>query len=112
MAERRPTASDGHHGLRCARWIEPAAAQFAVESPNLPRHGVRNGGSALAPAQNPKLLDTMRLALRVRHYSPRTEQAYRVWARRFIVYHSKQQPSQLGAAEVQQVLDHWQVIWG
>jgi integron integrase len=60
----------------------------------------------LAPAQNPKLLDTVRQALRVRHYSPRTEHAYCEWARRFIVYHGKRHPSQLGAAEVQQFLDH------
>ena len=48
----------------------------------------------------------MRHALRVRHYSPRTEQAYCDWARRFIVYHGKRHPSRLGAVEVQQFLDH------
>ncbi|HMN15152.1 MAG TPA: phage integrase N-terminal SAM-like domain-containing protein, partial [Bellilinea sp.] len=37
-----------------------------------------------SPAQPPKLLDRMREALRVRHYSYRTEQAYLDWARRFI----------------------------
>jgi integron integrase len=54
----------------------------------------------------PKLLDLMRGVLRSRHYSARTEQAYCDWVRRFIVYHGKRHPSQLGAAEVQQFLDH------
>jgi integron integrase len=61
----------------------------------------------LKPAgKSPKLLDLMRRALRVRHYSPRTEQAYCQWVRRFILYHGKRHPSELGAAEVQAFLDH------
>jgi hypothetical protein len=36
----------------------------------------------------PRLLDRMRDALRSRHYSRRTEQAYLLWARRYIVFHN------------------------
>jgi len=44
--------------------------------------------------------------LRVRHYSVRTEKAYCAWIRRFIIYHDKRHPNELGAREVQQFLDH------
>jgi site-specific recombinase XerD len=46
------------------------------------------------------LLDTVRQAIRVRHYSRRTEDAYLSWIRRFIVYHGKRHPRELGEAEV------------
>ncbi len=48
----------------------------------------------------PKLLDRVRAALRVRHYSPRTEESYVGWIRRFILYHGKRHPSSMGAGEV------------
>ena len=54
----------------------------------------------------PKLLDLVRRALRVRHYSARTEKAYCAWIRRFIIHHDKRHPSELGAREVQQFLDN------
>ena len=52
------------------------------------------------PARPPKLLDRMREALRVRHYSYRTEQSYVDWSRRFIVFHGKRHPAEMGAGEV------------
>ena len=48
----------------------------------------------------PKLLDRVRAALRVRHYSPRTEESYVGWICRFILYHGKRHPSSMGAGEV------------
>jgi integron integrase len=51
-------------------------------------------------ARPPKLLDQLREAIRVRHYSPRTEEAYVAWVRRFILYHGKRHPREMGAAEV------------
>jgi site-specific recombinase XerD len=48
----------------------------------------------------PKLLDRVPQAIRVRHYSPRTEHAYVSWIRRFIVFHSKRHPRELGEREV------------
>ena len=45
-------------------------------------------------------LDEIREAIRVRHYSMRTEHAYVGWARRFILFHGKQHPEKLGEPEV------------
>ncbi|MSO21961.1 MAG: hypothetical protein EXQ58_01630 [Acidobacteria bacterium] len=43
----------------------------------------------LPEAQTPKLLDRVRDAIRARHYSLRTEEAYVGWVRRFILFHNK-----------------------
>ena len=48
----------------------------------------------------PKLLHHVRAAIRVRHYSRRTEEAYVHWIRRYIVFNGKRHPSELGAGEV------------
>ncbi len=55
---------------------------------------------------SPKLLDRMRAEIRVRHYSIRTEETYLDWARRFILYHNKQHPKDMGADEVQAFLSY------
>ena len=57
-----------------------------------------------AIAGAPKLLDRVRQAIRVRHYSGRTERAYVVWIRRYIVYHGKEHPAHLGADHIAQFL--------
>ena len=56
--------------------------------------------------QPPKLLERLRGAVRLRHYSPRTEQAYAGWTRRFIVFHGRRHPRDLGAPEVTAFLTH------
>ena len=56
--------------------------------------------AAETPPRAPKLLDQLRLALRTRHYSIRTEDAYAGWVRRFILFHGKRHPAGMGAAEV------------
>ena len=48
----------------------------------------------------PRLLDRLRAAIRVKHFSSRTEEAYVGWARRYIVFHRKRHPAEMGAAEV------------
>ena len=48
----------------------------------------------------PRLLDRVRREIRVRHYSIRTESSYVDWIRRFIVFHGKRHPKELGASEV------------
>ena len=54
-----------------------------------------------APAkQPPRLLDQVRVAIRLRHYSPKTEEAYVSWIRRFVLFHGKRHPREMGAAEV------------
>ena len=57
-------------------------------------------------AQAPKLLNRMRNHLRTRHYSIRTETAYVDWARRFILFHGKRHPQEMGGAEVEAFLTH------
>ncbi len=52
----------------------------------------------------PKLLDRLRRALRVRHYSPRTEECYVDWVERFIRFHSLRHSNTIGAPEIEQFL--------
>jgi integron integrase len=54
----------------------------------------------------PRLLDQVRQAIRVRQYSPRTEQAYAGWIRRFILFHGKRHPSLMGEPEITRFLTH------
>ncbi len=56
------------------------------------------GKSRLAPS--PRLLDRVREAIRLRHYSLRTEEAYVQWAKRFILFHGKRHPESMGAGEL------------
>jgi integron integrase len=55
-------------------------------------------------APKPKLLDQVRHVLRFRHYSYRTEQTYVHWITRFIFFHDKRHPREMGKAEVEQFL--------
>jgi len=58
----------------------------------------RETGPADSP--KPRLLDRVRAALRARHYSRRTEEAYVAWIRRYIFFHAKRHPAEMGAPEV------------
>jgi integron integrase len=63
----------------------------------------------MAPAETPaaaapKLLDQVRARIRVKHYSIRTEDQYVFWIRRFIMFHGKRHPRELGAPEVEAFL--------
>src|SRR3989338_5157135 len=55
-------------------------------------------------APRPRLLDRVREAIRARHYSRRTEEAYVAWIRRYIVFHGKRHPAEMGAPEVTKFL--------
>src|SRR5258708_21419793 len=55
-------------------------------------------------AQPPRLLDRVRQAIRARHYSRRTEKAYVWWIKRYIFFHGKRHPDELGSAEIVQFL--------
>jgi integron integrase len=48
----------------------------------------------------PRLLDRVRDAIRVRHYSRRTEEVYVAWIRRFILFHKMRHPREMGGEEV------------
>lgn len=54
----------------------------------------------------PKLLDQLRAVIRTLHYSIRTEDAYTDWARRYIVFHGKVHPKDMGAEQVHAFLSH------
>jgi len=58
------------------------------------------------PLQQPKLIPRLREALRVRHYSLKTEKAYIHWVRRFIFYHNVRHPKDMGAKEVTAFLSY------
>ena len=49
-------------------------------------------------------IDRMRQVLRLRHASPRTEEAYVAWVRRFIIFHGKRHPAGLGPREIEAFL--------
>ena len=57
-------------------------------------------------ANKPKLLDQVRAAIRTKHYSRRTEEAYVHWIKRFVLFHNKRHPSEMGTAEITQFLNH------
>jgi integron integrase len=54
----------------------------------------------------PKLLDQVRAKIRLKHYSIRTEQSYVDWIKRFILFHDKKHPKDMGATEVECFLTH------
>lgn len=54
----------------------------------------------------PRLLERVRDALRVRHYSIRTEQSYVQWIKRYILFHRKRHPDEMGAEELAAFLSH------
>lgn len=58
----------------------------------------------LVDRQPPRLLDRVRDAVRRRHYSRRTEEAYLSWIRRFILFHGKRHPAQMGVDEITRFL--------
>ena len=62
--------------------------------------------AATPEARAPRLLDVVRTALRARHYSPRTEDAYVGWIRRFILFHGRRHPREMGDVEINTFLSH------
>jgi site-specific recombinase XerD len=54
----------------------------------------------------PRLLEELRNAIRLRHYSARTEETYAHWVRRFIAFHQKKHPRTMAAEHVVSFLNH------
>ena len=75
--------------------IQYASAPSAIRA-------VREPG--VIPTRPPRLFDRVRETARVRHYSRRTETAYLSWIRRFIFFHGKRHPAEMGAPEVTKFL--------
>lgn len=53
-----------------------------------------------------KLLDQVREAIRRKHYSIRTEESYVNWMKRFILFHDKRHPKDMGVPEIEAFLTH------
>ena len=69
---------------------------------------VHETGAAGPP--KPRLLDRVRAAVRIRHYSRRTEEAYVAWTRRYILFHGKRHPVEMGAPELTRFLSSLAVL--
>lgn len=82
-----------------------------LKSVGLRLHGVSDSIDRVPPTtaavvSSPKLLDRVRWQLRAKHYSIRTEQAYVDWIRRFILFHQKRHPNEMGEKEITEFLTH------
>jgi integron integrase len=56
--------------------------------------------------RSPKLLDQVRDSLRLRHYSLHTERTYVQWIKRYILFHGKRHPCEMGKAHIERYLTH------
>ena len=63
---------------------------------------VRRAG--IVPNPKRKLLDQVREVIRLKHYSIRTEQTYVDWIKRYIFFHGKRHPREMGAAQIESFL--------
>jgi integron integrase len=57
-------------------------------------------------SQSAKLLDQVRSAIRIQHYSPRTEEAYIHWIKRYIFFHNVRHPKDMARPEIEAFLSH------
>jgi len=60
----------------------------------------------IAHPKDKKLLEQVSDALRVKHYSYRTEKTYIDWIKRYILFHNKRHPREMGAPEIQAFITH------
>ncbi len=96
-----------------ADWAAPGHGQHSQQSLGLVQRPLR-GRSVRVHARRPRdqpgratqaaTLDRVRAALRTRHYSRRTEEAYVAWIRRYILFHRKRHPAEMGAAAITRFL--------
>ena len=82
-----------------------SALSYVVLSEGPPRNSVfAVHESRPAGPPKPRLLDRVRAAIRIRHYSRRTEEAYVAWILRYILFHGKRHPVEMGAPELTRFL--------
>jgi site-specific recombinase XerD len=60
----------------------------------------------VATGHPPRLLNQVSARLRTKHYSIRTERAYCDWVKRFVLFHDKRHPKEMGVAEIEAFLTH------
>ena len=56
--------------------------------------------------KKPKLLDQVRNTLRTKHYSMKTEEAYIYCIKKYIFFHNKRHPKEMGEKEINEFLTH------
>ncbi len=64
-----------------------------------------------SPLPKPRLLDRLRIAIRARHYSRRTEKAYVFWVRRYLTFHGMRHPNEMGSSDVAAFLSALATRW-
>ena len=83
----------------------PTSLEAVLSRPS----AVHEAGPPTPP--KPRLLDRVREAVRARHCSRRTEKTYVAWIRRYILFHGKRHPAQMGPVEITQFLS-WLAVKG
>lgn len=77
-----------------------------VHAPGRPGDAAAAAVPSSASSTRPRLLDALRKRIRYRHYSYRTEQVYVEWVRRFVRFHQRRHPREMGAPEIEAFLIH------
>ena len=77
-----------------------------VVGPHSQKTSVEKSGFSSVRDPEPKLFDQLQEALRARHYSRRTEQAYCSWVKRFIFFHNVRHPKDMAEPEIKAFLIH------
>jgi integron integrase len=85
---------------------KPPSVTGSQPAPSSPSGSAPHMPSTPVTAAQPRLLDRVRQAVRTLHYSPRTEDAYVYWIRRFIFHHGVRHPQEMGADEVRTFLSN------
>ena len=104
MTEQTVTRRDGERQVRMSGTTVPPRPDNAGRPAE--HRLVRSGGGREGSPElrKPRLLDQVREAVRIRHYSVRTEEAYVGWTKRFILFHGKRHPREMGENEITQFL--------
>jgi integrase len=94
-----PSSGEGGHdrGFQATSGEPPLTGRCIPPAP---------AASAPPATPQPRLLDQMREALRSRHYSPRTEQSYCHWVKRFVLFHGARHPSEMAEPQINAFLTY------
>lgn len=84
--------------------------RLAVLTERFPRIPVSHFATPGDPTRRLRLVESVRYQLRARRYSPRTEEAYVAWIRRYVMHHDRRHPRDLDAGSVRAFLSHLAVV--
>ncbi len=100
LSQARPGGRDS--GIPAAQSVQIAPKSANQNSTVISKSAAINE----KPLKKPKLLQQLRAEIRVRHYSIRTEKTYSEWVYRYIIFHNKRHPAEMGPAEISEFLSH------